>query len=389
MSQYDAPSSAGPARLTTTGTGRPRWRRAAAVAIAASTIAMLAAACSSSTGHSSDGAGGTGTTATAAPGSLNSVLMPARDPSYNGPDDQYFHLLDLPKVKAGQRFKVGYLQISGASGVLRAQQQAAEAVVKSLGGSMIVLDCKNNPQLQVSQLSELLNDGVDAIIGYPQVAKGLSAGFAQAAAKHIPVVITGAFPDSTQSPDTTLPTSVDFGWDYGSYVTMKALAAKVGKGAQFGVLALGLPVVALQYQQSRQVYWGKKFGLKYDGTISAVAPTPAAYADAAGNLLTRYPNVHAVVTYDDESAVTLTTAARQAGKTGIAITTSTGGSAIDKQAISSGSIPFIYRAPFEIIGEQMAIAVYDKLTAQGTVPAAIKVSGVLLTKANLATVPLN
>jgi ABC-type sugar transport system substrate-binding protein len=353
----------------------PSRRRTVRIAGATTSAALVLAL---SAGVASNSASGAVTRAKVVP------VGTAYDHSYPGADKKYFGLLATPKIIKGQAFKVGYLQINNVAHVLNVEQQGSAAEAKKLGGSETLLVSNNDVQLQVDQFNQFLTTPVSAIVGYPSVPGGLSAGVTAAKAKKIPVVFIGTVTNSATPLPAGSPTDVDQGIDYSTYVTMKALAGKLAKGSTFGIVGFGLPVPALQYQQQRQKYWGAKFGLKFVGENDATAGTPAAYSTAASQLLTQHPTVGVVVTLNDDAAVAAATAARVAGLSKVKVATSNGGDPELIPLIKSGEALADYVVPWKVIGEQATIAAYDKLTKQNQpLPPFIQIPGSVVTKANV------
>jgi len=346
-----------------------------AMAIAVVTAVSTLAGCSSSStaGSRTNAAGGSSVVDAQA-------LSTAIDSAYDGTDKGNFKLLPEPAVKAGTAFKVGFLQTNGGQPFLLAMQNAAEAEVKKLGGSFIALDAGSDPQKQASQLSQLISQHVNVIIGDPVVATALGPGIAQAKSAGIPFIAIGAPADETKSPIPGAAVSVSQGFDYSAYATMKALAAE-HPGATFATMGFAPPVDQLIFMMSRVQYWGEHFGLKFAGQVDAASDDPSGWGPAATTILTKYPSAQLIVTYNDGSAVASATTAAISSKK-VAIACPNASLPIARDALLAGRLDLIHRTPWEQEGVQAAIAAYDTVTHQDQpLPTFINVNGYIVTPA--------
>jgi ribose transport system substrate-binding protein len=342
-------------------------------------MATVLAGCGSGSGGADAGSAGD----PVATGSTVSALSTAIDPAYDGTDQGNFKTLAEPTVKAGTPFKVGFLNTNGGQPFLLAMQKAAEAEVKKLGGSFIALDAASDPQKQASQLSLLISQHVNVIIGDPVVAKALVPGIAQAKKAGIPFVAIGSPADETQAPTPGAVTSIAQGFDYSAYATMQALAAE-HPNATFATMGFALPVDQLIFMLSRIKYWGEHFGLKFLGEVDASGDTATGFGPAATTILTKYPSVQVVVTYNDPSAVAVATTAATSGKK-VAVACPNAALSITRDALKAGRLDLVHRTPWEQEGVQSAIAAYDTVTQQAQpLPTFINVNGYNVTPKNVS-----
>jgi ABC-type sugar transport system substrate-binding protein len=357
---------------------RRGYKRYLSLSVAILAASALAACSSSSAGASHDSGAGTGS-----PTAGSSTLSTATDPAYDGTDKGSFKPLAEPTVKPGRAFKVGFLNTNGGQPFLLAMQKAAEAEVKKLGGSFIALDAASDPQKQASQLSQLLSQGVNVVIGDPVVATALAPGIAQAKQAGIPFVAIGSPADETKSPVPGAVTSISQGFDYSAYATMKALAAE-HPGASFAAMGFAPPVDQLIFLMTRLKYWGEQFGLKFLGELDASSDNPTGFGPAATTILTKYPSTQLVVTYNDGSAVAMATAAAISGKK-VAVSCPNASLSITRDSLAAGRLDLVHRTPWEQEGVQSAIAAYDTVTKQALpLPTFINVNGYNVTPKNVS-----
>ena len=257
-------------------------------------------------------------------------------------------------------------------------QKAAQAEAEKLGGSFIALDAASNPQTQASQLQQLIAQHVNVIIGDPVVSAALGPGIAQAREAGIPFVAIGDPPDEANAPMPGAVTAVSQGFDYTVYRTMKALAVE-HPGASFATMGFALPVDQLVFMLDRMTYWGEQFGLKFLGQVDTTSDNPNGFGPAASAILTKYPSVQIIVTFNDESAIATATTVATSGKK-VFVATPNAAESATGQALAAHRLALVYRTPWEQQGVQSVIAAYDTVTHQNLpLPEFINVPGYIVT----------
>ena len=326
-------------------------------AVMAGALALTACSSSHSGGGAASGSSGADTGSSASAGT-------AAIPAYDGPEKPYLKPLAAPAEKGGYHFTVGYLQVYGGVNNLLTTQKAAVTELQKLGGSVKVLDAQLNPQTQVSQFDQFIAQKVDAIVVMPTADEALAAPLAQAKAAGIPVIAWGLPTDKGKGANPDVQVSLNTGFDYGDYQTMKVLATQ-RPGSTFALMGTGLPSDQLKYITARLQYWGQRMGLKYLGEQDAQTDNPSAYTPALQAIFSKYPNVDNVITYNDESALTASTVAAQLNNTHVHIADPNSGQQIIVPAIKSGKVATGYYVNWNQFGTQLAYATYDVLTKQG------------------------
>lgn len=303
-------------------------------------------------------------------------------PVYDGPELKLLGAVAGPTSKTGTPFRVGFLQVNGAVGNLQAVEQAARAEVEKLGGSIIALDAQLNPQTQISQFQQLISQKVDAILVLPAVDSSLEPSLNQAKAAGIPVFSYGLPVDKSQSANPNVTASINVGFDYAAYSTMKDIATH-RPGSTFAILGSALPVPTLQYIDAQVKKWGIAMGLKFVGEEDALTDDTNGFGPAANAIFAKYPQVTNIVAFNDESAVFTATQAAQRGSTSLQISCINGGEDIARQAISAGRLYSDYFMRWSDLGTNMVDAAYTTLTKQGTIPASIVLESAVVTKTNV------
>jgi ribose transport system substrate-binding protein len=358
--------------------GRNIGRHSASLVGALVAAGLLAACSSGGPGAQQPSTSPAANAATAGSATAGPALSTAVPASYDGTDHGHFRTLPEPQVKTGTPFKVGFLNTNAGQPILLAMQKAAEAETEKLGGSFIGLDAASNPQTQASQLQQLIAQHVNVIIGDPVVAAALGPGIAEARKAGIPFIAIGDPPDQAKRPMPGAVTSISQGFDYTVYRTMKALAEE-HPGVSFATMGFALPVDQLVFMANRMKYWGERFGLKFLGQVDTTSDNPTGFGPAASTILTKYPGVQIIVTFNDESAIAAATTVAASGKK-VAVATPNAAESATSQALQAHRLDLVYRTPWEQQGVQSVIAAYDMVTKQNLpLSAFIDVPGYIVT----------
>jgi len=364
--------------------GTTTQAQANSAASASTTVLQAGSDTSGSTPAPQAGSGASGSTATepTAGSSAGNSSGPSSLSEYDGPEVKLLGEVATPATKPGTPFKVGFLQVNGAVGNLRAVQQAADAAVGKLGGSMVALDAQLNPQTQISQFQQLISQKVDAILVLPAVDSSLEPSLKQAKDAGIPVFTYGLPVDKSKPADPYVTTSINVGFDYAAYSVMKDIATK-RPGSTFAILGSALPVPTLQYIDSQVKSWGIRMGLKFLDEADALTDDTNGYGPAANTIFAKHPDVTNLIAFNDESAVFAATQATQRGNSTVQISCINGGEDIARQAITGGRMYSDYFMRWTDLGTALANAAYTTVTRQGTLPATLVLKSTVVTKANV------
>lgn len=209
---------------------------------------------------------------------------------------------------AKQKLKIGFLQPLAANEAVNYLQKFAEKRVAALGGTTISYDAEEKPDKQVTQLEQLLNQGVNAIIAFPVDASALNPVVAKAKAASVPVIGIEVDPNGGSNIGG-FTTQVLQGRDAHAYVHACAMA-RLHPGGEVAIIGSASPVPSLTAYVNRATYWSKKFGLKLVGTASNQTDDVAGGETAASGLLPNHPNLRGIMAYNDPTAIGAHTAAR-------------------------------------------------------------------------------
>jgi ribose transport system substrate-binding protein len=347
------------------------------------TLALTACSSSKSTaGSSSDSSSST----SSAPSSATASAISAGSTTiaYNGPE-LGLPTIKVPTIKPGTKCSIGYQTIIASVPGQKAQADAAGAEAKRLGCSYKALDDMVTPTTQVNNFNQLVAQKVNAILIFPIVSKALTPSLAKAKAAGIFVIGQSAPIASDSPPIAGYATDGLQMSDTEAYLRVKSVAA-AHPGATFVEMGLAAPVELLQYYAARTKYWAAKFGLKYLGEIDAASDNPQGYAQATTAIIGKYPNLQALFTFGDNSAVGAAAVMQTSGKKTVLISGGDGSkNAVD--AIKKGTVFNTPHPDFLLHAKLMVDAAYDEITKQNLpLPSKFGVPVVLVTKANAATV---
>jgi ribose transport system substrate-binding protein len=298
---------------------------------------------------------------------------------YAGAENSYPRTLPVPAKKPGFSFTVADMNPCGCEHIFNVQQSAAEAQVRALGGKFVAMDANADVSTQVAQLNTLLVSKPTSMIVEPLDPTALSPGLTKAQALHIPVVTRDTPPAAGQPVPPYFKTNILQGEDRAAYWLAQALALQIPHG-QVAIMGIALPVASLEYRAQRQKYWLGKFGMHLVGQVNGQNQTPTASQAAMQAILAKYPNVQAVMCWDDTSAEAAATAALGQHKKVLVE-----GDVGDPDAIAlvhAGRLFATYQFPGQAMGTLEAIAAYDAALGR-PLPKYIAPVGQLVTQAGV------
>ena len=258
---------------------RHRWL---AVAGATAVIALMAAGCTSNTPASDD-------SAAAAPPAASS-----------GNDDP------------GDKVTIAFSGPAADHGWLGAINSAAKAEAEKYSDvDFVMAEGTNDVSVQISQIEQFINDGVDAIVLLPSDGAALTEVANKAMDAGIPVVnVDREFSDPNAARTTVLGDNYGMGVSAGAYIC-EPLG---GKADALVAEIAGIDSLPLTQDRSR----GFKdalatCGLKVDARVAADFTVQGGEA-AAANLLQAQPKLDAIWNHDDDQGVGVLAAIDAAGR---------------------------------------------------------------------------
>lgn len=314
------------------------------------------------------------------------VAFAAAVPGYNGLEGNAPAAYPKPAVKPGFKCTIGFQNPLAANESLQYMQKGAVAQAKALRCKIILLDDALDVDKQVSNMQQLLAQKVNAIVFYPLDPKAMTPILAQAKKQGVPVVAIDAnFGNPKAKATPGIVAGVWQGRDIMAFLQVQALA-KAKPGAKVGLIGIGAPVPALKYLKTRETFYAKKSGLTVVGSQDNPTDDVTGGEKAGNALIQRYPDMDAVIAYNDPSAVGAVIAARAAGKklTVIGLNGTSDGIA----AVKNGRLAATVQGDAPGIGRETVKAAYLFATKQGgSLPKVVILPPRIVTKANVNSLP--
>jgi ribose transport system substrate-binding protein len=307
-------------------------------------------------------------------------------PGYKGLEGNAPASYPKPVVKAGTKCTIGYMNPLAANESLQYMQKGAIAQAKALKCKLILLDDALDVDKQVSNMQQLLAQKVNAIVFYPLDPKAVLPVLSQAKKQGVPVVAIDAnFGNPKAKSAPGIVAGVWQGRDIMAFLQVQALA-KAKPGAKVGLIGIGAPVPALKYLNAREAFYAKKAGLTVVGTQDNPTDDVTGGEKAGNALIQRYPDMDAVIGYNDPSAVGAVIAARAAGRklTVIGLNGTSDGIA----AVKDGRLAATVQGDAPGIGRETVKAAYLWAMKQNkSLPKVVILPPRIVTKANVGSIP--
>lgn len=276
--------------------------------------------------------------------------------------------------------KIGYVSPVNAIPGLPDQFEGMKSVASQFGCTMIFMDGKLNPQVQVTAIQSLLTQGVVAIVVDPLSSEALAAPIKQANDQKVPIIMQDgpAANDQPNVPGTV--TDFTMGHDPSGYAAVKAVA-DAKPGAKIGLIYPSFPASNLQYQVDRFKYWAGQLGLTVVGQENTPDNSNGPTSQAASALIQKHPEVQAILTYNDPAAEATSSAARSLNRSDILVTGINGESGVTG-LIKQGSVLMTWAYNNRTNGEQLAKAAIDAAIGQA-IPEKVTAIGAVINKSNV------
>ncbi|KOF10178.1 hypothetical protein AC739_10525 [Planococcus glaciei] len=212
--------------------------------------------------------------------------------------------------------KIGVSIPAGANNTVKNWFEAIKISGEKQGFEVIGIDSQSDPSKQVGTIDNLLTQNVDALIVWPLDANTVQPALDRAVAKNIPVLGVD-FNVAKGGKGYNLTSQVIF--DRGASATEAAkLFAETFKGKDVEVAGIGMAIpvpgnifVMSKFKEETANYGHLKWVEQQDNPTDNIAGA----APIMANILTKNPDVRAVFTYNDETAIGAAQAIKNANKT--------------------------------------------------------------------------
>lgn len=338
---------------------------------AAAALALTLTACSSGSESSSAAAGSEAPAATAAAENstdpatvLSSANIQSVIDSYTGP------LSELPATfgepDTSKALKIGWASPNDGNELIQRLGDAVKAATEAAGGTFVKYDAMADPSQQVSQIQQLVNDGVDAITIWPLDATALAPALKVAKEAGIPVVSMEVTPDG--SPEIgDFAGQIVYGRDMQAFVGAR-LMSQLFPGGQVATAKFAVPVPSMVFYAKRAAEYAAADGMEVVGTYDNPNDTVAGGESMMGPVLSKYPDIKGLLAFNDPTAI----GAMAAAKAAMTDLTAFGinGENAGLEAVKSGKIALTIQPPIALWGKELVGGAY-LAKAGATLPATI------------------
>jgi ribose transport system substrate-binding protein len=293
---------------------------------------------------------------------------------------------EYPEPKSG-KFHLAYMNPAAGNEFLKTLGTSMKLETEKLGGSYSEVAAKGDPNEQVSQMDQLLAQGVDGIAVFaldpgalaPVVEKAKKQGV-----KLVTIDLNLAEPGLKGL--AGYESQVWQRRDFAAYLTGKYMAEHLEPGAEVGTIEFGIKVPSIVFSIERDVYWAEKMGLKNVGSTANKTDDIAGGEPAMTQLLNEHPEIKGVMAYNDPTAIGAYAAARSAGITDLILGGENGGSEA-RSGIEGGRETFSILLDVPSMGKDFAWGLYDLLQGTKVPPTVIAGEPILMDKENVAETP--
>jgi ribose transport system substrate-binding protein len=303
---------------------------------------------------------------------------------YSGVEAELPTAYETPETQEGTACKIGFQNPVAANEFLGFVQKAVIAQAKQFGCTVVALDDALSPDKQVSNMQQLLGQGVGAIIFYPLDPRATQPVLKRAESQGVPVIAIDASFGNTD-PVPLIATQVWQGRDIQAFLQANALAEEK-PDANVGLIGIGIPVPAIKYLTERQKFYSEEEGMTVVDTQDNPSDDVTGGEKAGNALLQRNQEVDSVIGYNDPSALGAVIAARATDRDITVV--GLNGSSDGIQGVKSGRLLATVQVDPIGIGSQTAVAAYSLITKQGTpLPPIVIRPGTLVNQDNVDDIP--
>jgi ribose transport system substrate-binding protein len=225
-----------------------------------------------------------------------------------------------PAPAATSKGLVGFSYPIQANTYLAAIGSAAQKTLAKAGYTMLGIDAQLDGNKQISDVETMISRGVKAMIIYPLDSKGLKPSLDKAARAGIKVITMNyTVDDSKKAP--AAPALAQVQDAFTSHALAKDRVAYLEKvlpnGGNVLYVGLGFPVAALEKHAQlfkEALMTNPKF--TYLGRVDNATDNAEGGRQAVDAALIKYPNIDAIVAYNDPTALGAYSSVKAAGKAG-------------------------------------------------------------------------
>ncbi len=236
-------------------------------------------------------------------------------------------------------FTIGFTNPLGSNDQLALLQSAIEARAECLGGSVVSVDANLDVDKQISDIDQLVSQGVDGIIVFPLDAGAVQPAVERAADAGIKTIgVNASLEDPTAESVAPFDAAVNQGTEQMATETAEFVAEQLGgKGNVLGI-GIGFPVPVIQYQMATMKESAESGGLTWTDQVDNPTDDAAGAQPVVEQALLRFDDLQAIMAYNEPSALGAYAAVNAAGRGDEILITGANGTEPGIQAVEAGEI---------------------------------------------------
>ncbi|WP_185601960.1 sugar ABC transporter substrate-binding protein [Paenibacillus sp. 598K] len=215
---------------------------------------------------------------------------------------------------SGSSIKIGVSIPAEANNSLQYWYKGIQKQAELYGMEVVGIDAQLNSSKQVSDMDNLLVQGVDVILVWPLDPAAIKPAIDRATEKKVPVIGID-FNTQEGGSDFGLAHQIILGRGQGGMDVAKLFADMLPEGSEVGAIGMAAPVPGNIYMMEQFRVESEKFSnITWVGQQNNPTDNIAGAEPMMANLLTKNPNIRAVFAYNDDSAVGAAQAITNNGK---------------------------------------------------------------------------
>jgi ribose transport system substrate-binding protein len=282
----------------------------------------------------------------------------------------------------GDAFTIGFTNPLASNDQLAVLQRSIEARAECLGGNVVSLDSNLDVDKQISDIDQLVSQGVDGIVVFPLDANAVVPAVERASEAGISIVGVNVTLEDPEATDIApFDASVNQGTEQMATETADFVAEELGGSGNVLGVGIGAPVPVIQYQMSVMEETATANGLTWLDQVDNPTDDAAGAQPVVEQALLRFDDINAIMAYNEPSALGAYAAVQGAGASDILITAANGTDA-GIEAVEAGEIA----ATWDLLPWQQGVTfvnVLDALMNGETVDTTTTIPVQMLTADNL------
>ena len=217
-------------------------------------------------------------------------------------------------TEPAESFSIGFTNPLGSNDQLNLLQQSIVARAEFLGHTVVPLDSNLDPNKQVSDIDQMVAQGVDAIIVFPLDPNAITPPLERAREAGIKTIgINGTLFDTSVETADPFDAAVNQGEEQMATETAEFVIDQLGGQGNVLGIGLGIPVPTIEYQMQVMEQAATDGGLTWLDRVDNPTDDAAGAQPVVEEALLRFDQIDAIMAYNDPSAQGAIAAANAAG----------------------------------------------------------------------------